>query len=435
MGLHDQLLGIYDIFNEELFENILGDKIDNTLITLQRKNGIFGYMLPERFASNTNNVKLNEIALNIEYFGFWPRIHLLQNLAHQMMHCYQFQHGEVSKQGSHDEQFHDFMLTIGLQTTDSGTFGGKPIGGRKVFNYPLPDGAFLEVCNEIANSELLPEWFELEKPKSYGLQTIMQNVLHIKDQLPDDVNPQLLEVPFFKLNKIDPTALIESGDLDEKGQVVIDAVKASKIAEKAIKDNRASFDTPMQLPSHIPPVHEPYKPPAAPEKITFFDEVQAMRKAHFEKVNSELDPDDEELPADTAQEIKSRMPGWSDFTDTAIPDIKLDQVTQQSSDYTFDDANDDAAKFLAKNSLKTTSVNSNESPVVVKSLDQIASILGLPSADDPKAPEKKKSKYAYSCSCGNKVWGPLSLNLICGKCQLTYKCETLEIEVDIVNNT
>lgn len=429
MSLHKQLSAIYDIFNEELFENILGEKIENTLITLQRKNGYLGYMQPDRFASNEEQPKLSEIALNIEYFGFWPRIHLLQNLVHQMMHCYQHQHGEVTKLGAHDEQFQDFMLAIGLQTSDTGTPGGKPLGGRKVFNYPLMDGAFVEVCNEIADKGLLPEWFELEMPKGYGLKSIMEAMYRSKEQLPESINPVLLEVPFFKLSNIDTSALIESIEVDEKSEVFIDKGKAFDLAEKAIVEKRAAVETPMQAPTH-----KAYQP-SVEAKPEYSEEILDKRKRFSSTFE---DPLDETNGNDSSQTLEVRMPGRHDFVEDDGSGANSDPEEYEypvSDD--FESENDDAAKFLKA---KEKQLNKDlpkkpsnfDSPVVVQSIDQMASILGLSSADAPKPPEKKKSKFKYTCSCGNEIWGTLSLSVICGKCQLHFQCETIKKETGIV---
>lgn len=273
MSIYRQLDDLYSYLNEQLFEEVLGHQVPSCFFTLQRKNNVFSANNLHAFVNLQDGSSLHEIILNPEYFGIKPRIALLQAMVHQMMHLYQYEYGEVSKPGSHDEQYMDFMNAIGLMPSSTGLPDGKPLGGKKMFNYPMPDGVFLDVANSAAQKGLLIDWIEETLPKHITVDALVKEIHVVNELLGDFADPSLLSVPVLVRTNIDMERLLS---------------------------------------------------------------------------------------------------------------------------------------------------------------DEIASILGLQTAGERKPPEKKKVRFKYQCSCETVLWGGRDLNVICGVCQLSFKCETMEVEQNVV---
>lgn len=94
-------------YNEELFDG----ELPPVVITLQRKTKARGYFSAKRLTEN--GVVRDEIALNPQYMQR-PVSEILSTLVHEMVHQWQFHHGETMGRG-HNREWADKMLEVGLQ--------------------------------------------------------------------------------------------------------------------------------------------------------------------------------------------------------------------------------------------------------------------------------------------------------------------------------
>lgn len=167
---YEALQRAYDIFNAELFDG----KLDNCLITLQRQPRTYGYISYDRFAGNTNNNVLHELALNPEYFGVMPLIKVLQIMVHEMVHLWQYQFGKPSQKSYHNKEWADKMESVGLMPSQTGMVGGKRTG-QQMDDYPLAGGKFLEVAKKIMADDLTIQWYDRASPRHF---TPLRSIYH-----------------------------------------------------------------------------------------------------------------------------------------------------------------------------------------------------------------------------------------------------------------
>jgi hypothetical protein len=82
---YTSLTTAYDHFNRELFAGTLPP----CLITVQRKQGSFGYFSGERFQNTANQEEItDEIALNPAHFATRSPEQVLSTLVHEMVHLW-----------------------------------------------------------------------------------------------------------------------------------------------------------------------------------------------------------------------------------------------------------------------------------------------------------------------------------------------------------
>jgi predicted SprT family Zn-dependent metalloprotease len=140
----------YDFYNEKLFD----DRLPACLITLQRKNGAYGYFSGDRFHSRDGKQITDEIALNPSHFRDRPITEILSTLVHEMVHLEQFHFGKPSRNGYHNSEWASLMKAVGLIPSDTGHPGGKETGQR-VSHHVEQGGPF-----EIATNELTEDCFD-----------------------------------------------------------------------------------------------------------------------------------------------------------------------------------------------------------------------------------------------------------------------------------
>ena len=154
-NLHDSLYAARDVFNSELF----GDVLPQSVITLQRKNGSYGYFSAKQFGATKIDKTRDEIALNPVHFGDRSLMECLATLAHEMVHQYQFYNGNPGRGSYHNKEWARMMTSIGLQSTDTGEPSGKSTGD-KVTQIIIPDGPFELVAKLLIESGFALEWFD-----------------------------------------------------------------------------------------------------------------------------------------------------------------------------------------------------------------------------------------------------------------------------------
>ncbi|MDK2125877.1 SprT-like domain-containing protein [Chitinimonas sp. DQS-5] len=149
-----ELQHAYDSFNAELF----GGELPECLITLQRERLTYGYFSAERF-SNREGRRTDEIAMNPVYFAVVPLVEIMQTLAHEMTHLWQFHHGTPGRGRYHNEEWADKLESIGLMPSSTGQPGGRRTGDR-MSDYPIAGGLFLDTCDKLLTQDFRLSWYD-----------------------------------------------------------------------------------------------------------------------------------------------------------------------------------------------------------------------------------------------------------------------------------
>ncbi|WP_038003336.1 SprT-like domain-containing protein [Teredinibacter turnerae] len=141
--LYDSLEEAYIFFNRHLF----GGGLPTVIFTVQRKKGVMGYFAPDRWG-NIHGNKCHEIAINPSYIANSCLIEVLQTLAHEMVHCWQYCFGLPSRGHYHNREWAKKMIEIGLMPSVTGLPGGA-ITGQMMSDYIIEDGPFFRVYEQL----------------------------------------------------------------------------------------------------------------------------------------------------------------------------------------------------------------------------------------------------------------------------------------------
>ncbi len=144
----------YDFLNERLF----GFELPNCLITLQRRNGTYGYFKAETF-KREDGEQCDEIALNPSHYDPDQPIGLLSTLAHEMVHLWQHHYGSPGRGRYHNREWADKMIALGLQPSHTGKPGGRETGDT-MNHLIIRDGTFERSANELLQIRPAMTWVE-----------------------------------------------------------------------------------------------------------------------------------------------------------------------------------------------------------------------------------------------------------------------------------
>lgn len=157
--VYAELQQAFEHFNATLFNEQLPD----CLITLQRERRTYGYFSSARFVRRSGE-RTDEIAMNPSYFGIRTIRETLSTLAHEMVHMWQFHHGQPGRRGYHNKEWARRMETIGLMPTDTGEPGGRKVG-EKMTHYIIHGGRFDVSCAELLTREFALSWLDRFPPE------------------------------------------------------------------------------------------------------------------------------------------------------------------------------------------------------------------------------------------------------------------------------
>ncbi len=131
-------------FNQELF----GGKLPACMMTLQRRNKMYGYFWGETWKRRRGKKFRDEIALNPDHFRRRSVQEVLSTLVHEQVHQWQHHFGKPSRNGYHNEEWAIKMETVGLIPSSTGAPGGKRTG-QGVSHYITKGGPFDETCQAL----------------------------------------------------------------------------------------------------------------------------------------------------------------------------------------------------------------------------------------------------------------------------------------------
>jgi len=139
---------IFDHYNDHLYNG----KLKDCIIVVTRKHNVFGHYAHKRWF-HVEDQETDELALNPEMFLKFPLLEICQTMVHEMCHAWQHHFGKPSRPGYHNKEWANKMIEIGLMPTDTGKKGGK-ITGFAMADYAIKDGKFLQVSEELMNSQV-----------------------------------------------------------------------------------------------------------------------------------------------------------------------------------------------------------------------------------------------------------------------------------------
>lgn len=143
LAIYGAIQYAYDFFNQKLFNGSLPKGV----ITFHRQRKVMGYASFQRWRSPNGN-KVDEIAINPEYFDDYPLIEIFQTICHEMTHLWQSHYGKPGRRGYHNKQWAGKMKEIGLMPSSTGAPGGSETG-EYMMDYVILDGLFINACQEL----------------------------------------------------------------------------------------------------------------------------------------------------------------------------------------------------------------------------------------------------------------------------------------------
>lgn len=167
---YGQLQRAYQHFNQTLFD----DQLPGCLFTLQREKRTYGYFSSRRFVHRSGHEVTDEIAINPSYFAVVPLKEVMQTIVHEMVHLWQFHHGNPGRRGYHNQEWADKMQAIGLMPSSTGQPGGKTTG-EKMADYAIAGGRFEQACQSLVDDGFGLDWLDRFPPLEAtipGLRTL-----------------------------------------------------------------------------------------------------------------------------------------------------------------------------------------------------------------------------------------------------------------------
>jgi predicted SprT family Zn-dependent metalloprotease len=145
----------WDYFDEHLFGSKVPAKV---MVTLLRKANMAGHYADGRYSHRTDEGRrVAEVAMNPDAFVGRTDEQILSTLAHEMVHCWQYMHGNPARRAYHNKEWAAKMKAIGLQPSSTGAVGGKETGQRMT-HYVIPGGIFCKVCADLLSTGFRLEW-------------------------------------------------------------------------------------------------------------------------------------------------------------------------------------------------------------------------------------------------------------------------------------
>lgn len=154
LALYGALQYAFDYFNINLFEGLL----PKCIITFHRQRRVMGYASHKRW-KNTNGERIDEIAINPEYFDDYPLIEIFQTICHEMSHLWQSHFGTPSRRGYHNKEWAQKMQKIGLMPSSTGEPGGSKTG-EHMMDYVILSGPFMLACQELIDKHYNFPWID-----------------------------------------------------------------------------------------------------------------------------------------------------------------------------------------------------------------------------------------------------------------------------------
>ena len=136
---------IFDYYNQALFQG----QLKYCFIYLKKK-GVIGFISPESI--NTQKAPAHGSSPNPQDME-WESMEFHINFVHYMLHIWQRDYGNPSRNGYHNTDYTQKSEEVGIITSSTGEPGGKRTG-QKVFPYHAPGGLFVKSYNDFPKDEI-----------------------------------------------------------------------------------------------------------------------------------------------------------------------------------------------------------------------------------------------------------------------------------------
>lgn len=171
LQLYQNMQSAFDFFNLHLFSN----QLPACLLTLRSSNRIHGYHHSGRFTS-AQGEKIDELGLHPGFFTLLPIEVVLSTLVHEMVHHWQDNLAHPSKSNPHNAEWARKMESIGLMPSKTGLPGGEKTG-QKMSHYIIPDGLFIQHCQELLKTGFQLGIFDRHIPSTPQKTQLQQEAL------------------------------------------------------------------------------------------------------------------------------------------------------------------------------------------------------------------------------------------------------------------
>lgn len=141
----------YKYFNKSLFKN----KLPGCILNFSRKKNTHGFLAPARWRRiNEVDKYIHEISLTPYTLYRKPEL-VFSTLVHEMVHLWQWEFGNPSRNGYHNKEWAHKMEEVGLIPSDTGKEGGKKTG-QSMTHYIEKDGVYQKLFKKIPKAFILP---------------------------------------------------------------------------------------------------------------------------------------------------------------------------------------------------------------------------------------------------------------------------------------
>ena len=141
----------YKYFNRKLF----GGQLPGCILNFSRLKGTHGFLAPDRWKHvDDDEFGIHEISLTPTTLYRTP-IEIFSTLVHEMCHLWQWEFGNPSRNGYHNQEWAAKMLQVGLFPSDTGKPGGK-MTGQSMTHYMEEGGAYHKAFQKMPKRYVLP---------------------------------------------------------------------------------------------------------------------------------------------------------------------------------------------------------------------------------------------------------------------------------------
>tara|TARA_R100000900_G_scaffold85274_3_gene67056 strand:- start:13209 stop:13913 length:705 start_codon:yes stop_codon:yes gene_type:complete len=119
---------------------------------------MMGYASHKRWINGSKQM-VDELAINPEYFLGHPLLEVMQTLAHEQCHIWQYHFGTPSRRTYHNREWADKMESIGLMPSTTGRPGGRRTG-QSMNDYVIYGGAFQKAFYELRDRGFSLPWLD-----------------------------------------------------------------------------------------------------------------------------------------------------------------------------------------------------------------------------------------------------------------------------------
>lgn len=141
---------LYNFYNLRLF----GSELPAVMITISRVNRASGIFFSNKWKDSSDK-SVHEISINPTLISEWYDVEFHQTLVHEMCHLWQFEFGFPGRNGYHNKEWANKMISVGLMPSSTGKEGGQ-LTGQSMSDYIVEGGSFEAAFKKIQENRMEP---------------------------------------------------------------------------------------------------------------------------------------------------------------------------------------------------------------------------------------------------------------------------------------